>query len=94
VTIFTTDQQLQLRVDDLAWREVQDELVVLEVTTATYLSLNGSAKMLWHRLVDGATVAELRASLVTTYGISDGQAASDVGEFLDVLIERGLLVAG
>lgn len=90
---FTADQRLILRLDDLVWREVQDEVVVLEVTTATYLTLNSSAKLLWLSLSGGATVTELASALVDRFGISDVQAEKDVREFLDVLEDRSLLQA-
>lgn len=91
----TTDsgQKLMLNVDDLAWREVGDELVVLEVATTMYLTLNGSAKALWELLVDGATTSELSAALQERYGIDAERADSDVAQFLAVLRERSLLRA-
>jgi len=85
------DQKLRLRIDDLAWREVGDELVVLEVTTTTYLTLNGSARVLWERLVDGVTRSELTDTLVDRYGITLEKADKDVDAFLDVLRQRSLL---
>lgn len=93
MTPSAADQKLSLKLDDLAWRDVGDELVVLEVTTTTYLTLNGSARFLWARLVDGATPAELASALVEHYGIPDDQASRDVQSFLDVLRDRSLLDA-
>ena len=63
---------------------------MLEVTTTTYLTLNGSA-VLWDRLVDGVTQSDLIESLVERYGITVEKAEGDVGAFLDVLQERSLL---
>ncbi len=85
------DQKLTIKVDDVVWREEGDQLVVLELTSTTYLTLNGSAKQLWLCLTDGATKEELVGMLVDTYGISAEQAVSDVESFLAALTERGLL---
>jgi hypothetical protein len=82
----------RLRVDDVVWREVGDDLVVLELSTSTYLTLNGSAKQLWIGLADGGTVAGLVERLTALYGISDEQASSDTEAFLAALAERKLLV--
>lgn len=73
------------------WREIGEEVVILDVPTSTYLNLNGSARLLWKRLSGGATPAELTAELVATYGIPEVQAAKDVQSFLDALRERLLL---
>jgi hypothetical protein len=85
------DEKLRLRIDDLAWREVGDELVILEVTTTSYLTLNGSARMLWDRLADGVTRSELTEALVERYGIATERADRDVDAFLKVLGQRSLL---
>jgi hypothetical protein len=83
--------RLRVRVDQVAWRDVGDELIVLELATSTYLTLNGSAKHLWLDLSAGATAEELVASLVSTYGISAAQAATDTQAFLAALLERKLI---
>jgi hypothetical protein len=86
-----TQGPLRLRVDQVAWRDVGDELIVLELATSTYLTLNGSAKQLWLGLASGATAEELVESLVAAYGISAEQAGSDTESFLAALLERKLV---
>ena len=87
----TDEQRMTLKMDDLTWREVHDELLVLDMATATYLTLNGSAKVLWQRLADGATVNELVGALIDRYRITPERAESDVRDFLEVLEERSFL---
>ena len=81
----------RLRVDDVAWRDVGDELIILELATSTYLTLNGSAKQLWLGLASGASIEQLVDTLVSTYGISAEQAGSDTEVFLAALVERKLV---
>jgi Coenzyme PQQ synthesis protein D (PqqD) len=81
----------RLRVDDVVWREVGEDLVVLELSTSTYLTLNGSAKQLWIGLSEGGTVPALVERLTSLYGISDEQASADTEAFLAALAERKLL---
>lgn len=85
------DEKLHLKRDDVVWREVDGELVVLELSTTTYLTLNGSAKALWLCLADGATSGELARVLADRYQISAEQAMSDTDLFLSDLEERHLL---
>jgi len=84
----------RLRLDEVVWREVGDDLVVLELSTSTYLTLNGSAKQLWIGLVDGATVPELAERLTARYGITEEQALADTEAFLSALGDRKLLASG
>jgi hypothetical protein len=87
----TTGETLLLKVDNVVWREMDDELVILELPTTTYLTLNGSAKRLWLRLAEGATSEDLALILVEQYKISHEQAASDIESFLSDLNQRELL---
>jgi hypothetical protein len=89
---FSATDKLQLKVDDVVWREVGDELVVLELSTSTYLTLNGTAKHLWLSLSDGSTVEALVDMLATKYQISHEQATRDTEAFLTSLDDRELLV--
>ena len=88
----TTGEKLHLKVDEVVWREVDEELVVLELSSTTYLMLNGSAKHLWLRLADGATSEELVTMLTDLYQISREQARTDTESFLSNLTERKLLL--
>jgi hypothetical protein len=87
----TTGEKLHLKVDEVVWREVEEELIVLELSSTTYLSLNGSAKQLWLRLADGATSEELATMLTDLYQISPEQARTDAESFLSNLTDRKLI---
>jgi hypothetical protein len=89
---YSPKEKLQLNVDDVVWREVGDELVVLELSTSTYLTLNGAAKHLWEGLASGSTIGDLVQLLADRYRIADGQATADTESFLSALAERNLLV--
>jgi hypothetical protein len=90
--VFEPQQRLKLDSDRAVWREVGEEVVVLDVETATYLSLNGSGGALWKRLDAGATPNELVADLVSAYGVPEARASKDVEDFLQVLRDRSLLL--
>ena len=88
------DGQKTMRLDSacVTWREVDGEIVAVDVNTAEYLTMNGSGATLWKTIASGATRADLAACLVGAYAISEEQARSDVGAFLGVLHDRGLIV--
>ena len=66
---------MQLRQSGLTWHVVGDDVVVLDLNGSVYLRLNGSARVLWERLVEPCTDADLAATLVERFGISDERAA-------------------
>jgi Coenzyme PQQ synthesis protein D (PqqD) len=89
---FEPDEPLGLDAERAVWRQVGDEVVILDVPTATYLTLNSSAVTLWDLLAETATPVELAAKLVATYDISADKAAKDVEHFLGALQERSLIL--
>ncbi len=83
---------LKIRFDDVVWRSVDDELVIFELSTTNYLSLNGTARELWLGLSDGASEDDLVTLLKEKYQIPHEQARTDAKLFLSDLLDRGLLV--
>jgi hypothetical protein len=84
-------QTVRINSQDLVWKEIGEDIVVLHMSTATYLTINGSGRVLWRLLVDGATRQDLTDALVSTYGIGAEQAGEDVDTFLSSLEECALL---
>lgn len=83
---------MRLRDTDLDWREVEGELVALDLRESRYLAVNQTGKQLWSALVDGATRVELVDRLVDAFEIERSQAEADTDAFLGDLESRGLLI--
>jgi len=82
---------LRLRGVELAWREIDGEIVAVDTRTSTYLSTNSSATALWRALSEGTTREALVDELVARFSIERATAEADVGVFLGDLSEQGLL---
>ncbi len=85
---------MKLKEPDVVWREVGDEIVILDTRSSEYLSLNDSGAVLWARLSDGATDQDLRQELVSKFGIDEDLAERDVNEFLASLRRLDMLDDG
>jgi hypothetical protein len=66
----------------VSWKPIDGDVVVLDLRTSAYITLNESAALLWSRLDDSATPAELSTALIDAYDISSERAAADVDQFL------------
>jgi Coenzyme PQQ synthesis protein D (PqqD) len=84
----------RLRPEGLSWREIQGEVVAVDVSSSTYLSANDSGTLLWQALADGATRDELAALLVERFELEPEQAGEDVDAFVAQLRAQGLLEEG
>lgn len=84
-----------LRLDEstMSWRETDDGIVVLNLSTSRYLVVNDTGKFLWDLLLVGATREQLTDRLVEKFDIEAGIADADVGEFIQQLTATGVLVA-
>ena len=83
----------KLRDDALHWRQIEDEVVAVDMKTAAYLGANPAGALLWGALAEGAAKDVLARLLVQQFSIDESQAAADVDAFLAQLDEAGLLAA-
>jgi len=83
--------QLRLRAEAVAWRDVDGDVIALGLESSTYFGTNASGSVLWRRLADGTTRGELIETLMTTFVLEEAQAQTDVDAFLDDLRNRDLL---
>lgn len=86
-------ERMVLRRDSVSWVSTEDSLVVLDLRTSYYLSLNESGAVLWRRLADGASVSELEDALIDAFGLARAAAQADVRAFVATLRDRELLDA-
>ena len=88
------DARVQARQADLTWREVDDEVVVLDLKSSQYLSLNSSGAYLWKLIAEPASTHTLVEALVERYDLDRGTAVADVDAFVAACASSGLLEAG
>jgi len=76
---------------DVVWREIDGEIVLLDLDGSAYFSVSASGVALWPALVAGATAEELARVLSETFSLERERAQRDVGVFLQALASEGLL---
>ena len=82
---------IRLKKGAVEWREVEGEVVALDLERSEYFSINQSGAQLWAPLVEGTTATSLMQILMERFDIDQEQAARDVDAFLAGLRERNLL---
>jgi hypothetical protein len=82
---------IRLRPGAIEWREVEGEIVAIDVRTSTYLAANRTAATLWPVLAEGTTSQTLVEVLEDRFGLERERAVSDVNAFVAALREQDLL---
>ncbi|CAN5635302.1 PqqD family protein [soil metagenome] len=79
-------------VQRVAHERVEDEVIAINLATGTYFSLRGSAADVWSLLIQDADVDGVSTAMSDAYGVDTTVVVADVKNFVDDLIEAGLLV--
>ena len=80
-----------MRQTGLNWREIDGEVVVLDIERSHYLNLNATGCVLWLMLAEGATTRQLVDKLIDEFDVTESTARGDVEAFIASCRESGLL---
>lgn len=87
----TEPRSLRLRTDELSWRRVDDEIVVLDMRSSAYYAVNGTGATLWEHLQAGCDRDQLVQAVVAEHDISLQESERDVDAFVAMLTGFGFL---
>lgn len=82
---------LRLRDEGLNWREIDGEVVALDVKRSHYLNLNATGCVLWLMLAEGATKRQLVDKLREEFDVDEPTAQHDVDAFITSCRDNDLL---
>lgn len=88
-----SEKILKLRQDNVVWRQVGDEVMILDTASSEYLSVNTTGSALWPLLLEGSSLGDLSSALVDKFGVGEDTAAADASAFVASLEQMGLLQA-
>jgi Coenzyme PQQ synthesis protein D (PqqD) len=85
--------RIRIDTDRVFVREVDGEVVILDLKSQTYLGGNQTAAALWPGLVEGASMEELSRSLCEKFGVEEEVAEADAEAFVSQLAQLDLLAS-
>ena len=86
-----TEKTLRLRPEDLHRREVEGEVIILDIRASEYFAVDRSGAALWLAIAAGASERQLAELLVERFGLGEEAAAADARDFVAELERRGLV---
>jgi hypothetical protein len=82
------------RGDDYVFNEVDGELVMMNIETGAYASMNETGKTIWELLEEPKTIKSILNSLAEEYRVDAKTVQEDVLPFVSVLLEQKIIVSG
>jgi Coenzyme PQQ synthesis protein D (PqqD) len=76
---------------DVAAQRVQDEVVLVNLTTNAIYTLNRTGARAWELLEEGRSPSEIESALGEEFGVSRDDVASELHRLLDELLEKDLV---
>ena len=70
---------------------VDEELVILDLTSGTYFGLNPVGAQIWQFLSAGKTLAETCKAMVENYDVSPSEIERDVVHLINELLSKNLV---
>jgi len=82
---------VRARSEQVMWREIGGQIVILDLRSSSYLRSNRSGACLWECLQNECDQTDLVNILQENFDVEPGKAEHDVAEFLVKLSEVDLL---
>ena len=76
----------------LAWREIDDETIIVSPNDSVMHELNDTGRFLWKNIDGTKSAAELAQLLVENYEVTPEIALSDTQALLEEMLSRKLVV--
>ncbi|NOX61862.1 MAG: PqqD family protein [Chloroflexi bacterium] len=70
---------------------LEDQVIIIDVITGSYFSLNSTGAFLWERLDGRTSLGVIAEALADAFGVDPKQTRSDVLELAVHLMEEGLV---
>lgn len=79
------------RGEDYVFNEVDGELVMMNIETGSYASMNETGKSIWELLEEPKSIESVLTSLTEEYDISFEAAEKDVLPFIEQLLQQKIV---
>lgn len=87
---FLDTEEFLLR-DDLVIEAVEDEFLILDLSSNLYFGLNELGRVIWQALGTGRNFGEVVTEICDNFEVEEAVARVDAAEFIGDLIGRGLV---
>jgi len=77
--------------EGIIWKDMEDLIVVVDVKSGDYYSLNATASLIWRNLSDGKETGQIVESLREAFDANDCEVEKDVESCIRHWCDNGLI---
>ncbi len=78
--------------EEFVWKEVGDQVVVLNLDSGVYYSLNPTGSRVWKGLMEQSSLEDIVGKLCDEYRVNEATARKDAEEMIDQFLAKKMLV--
>lgn len=78
--------------DNVISRQIDDEVILVNLATDRIFSLNSTGARLWEIVSTGSTAGEVRSEMLAVYDVEPEQLDREIDALLRQLMDEGFLV--
>ncbi len=78
--------------ENASWKEIDGLVIVVNVETGAYYSLNETASVVWTLAAGGATAEAIADHVCSGYDVPEPRVRADVARCLEEWMDSGLMV--
>jgi len=86
-----SEVRLELNSGDVAAKEIDGEILVMNVANGMYYSLDGVSAVAWRLIAAGHSLDQVAVALAQTYGVDESSTLSDITDLAMHLVDEGLV---
>ncbi len=90
-TAIEADERLELNSGDVAAKEIDGEILVMNVANGMYYSLEGVSAVAWRLLAAGHSLRHASAALAASFGVDEATTLDDITGLAIHLVDEGLV---
>ena len=76
---------------NVAWRDVNDEVVILDLKSGEYYTLNSVGQFIWKSAMQDMPLTDIQQAIVDEFDVAPERAEKDLHEFVAAMIQEGML---
>ena len=78
---------------DYIWKEVGEQIVILNLDSGRYFSLNSTGTMIWSAILEKRSLDGIVEQLCASFEIDEATAREDAKTMIDDFLSRGIIQA-